>query len=327
MRDLSPPFVWTRLEGGHSNLTYAVAGADGRRFVLRRPPTGAVLATAHDMRREHRILSALWGSEVPVPQTLALCKDEAVNDAPFYVMEFVDGAVLESAADADREVADPAARRRLGERVIEVLGALHSIDPDAVGLGDLGRKEAYLERQLKRWKTQWEKSKTRDLSSMDRAYALLVERRPEQRYTGVVHGDYRLGNMLVDGGGELRGVLDWELCTLGDTLADVGYLLDSWGLPGDEPAPDPTATPTAAGGFASRDELLADYARVTGRDLDGIEYYQAFQYWRLAAIIEGVYSRYLKGVMGDPDADTAAFRLRVERLAEQSLDCLGRLDG
>jgi aminoglycoside phosphotransferase (APT) family kinase protein len=220
------PFTFSLIAGGHSNLTYAVDDAAGQRFVLRRPPLGHVLQSAHDVAREHRIISALAGSAVPVAPALGLCEDLAVNEAPFYVMRFVEGAVLHD-ADSARDL--PAeARAAIGDDVVDVLAALHAIDPDAVGLGTLGRKEAYIARQLKRWTTQWENSKQREIPAMDAARALLGERLPEQVGATIVHGDYRLGNMIV-ADGKIQGVLDWELCTLGDPLADVGYLLYATG--------------------------------------------------------------------------------------------------
>ena len=323
------PLRFSLITGGHSNLTYLVEDAHGTKRVLRRPPTGSVLATAHDMAREHRILSALADTLVPVPRTLALCEDESVNGAPFYVMEYVEGTVLNGPEDAERAI--PRDRREsLGLHAIEVLAHLHDLDPDAVGLGDLGRREAYLERQLKRWKSQWEKSKTRDLPLMGEAHGELEARMPEQVGAAIVHGDYRLGNCLSDGQtGRIAAVLDWELCTLGDPLADVGYLMNDWNQPGEHrPSASGTGvTATSCGGFPEREMLLRRYEELTGNDTSRIDYYRAFQYWRLAAIVEGVLSRYKKGVMGN-DADTEAFQHQVDALAQAAIDLLrsGHLD-
>lgn len=310
-----PPLSFELITGGHSNLTFMATDDTGNRFVLRRPPTGAVIATAHDMAREHRIIAALADTAVPVPPALALCEDDAVNDAPFYVMGFVDGVVLESKQTTEEHI-DVAARGRLGAEVVDVLAALHKVDPDAVGLGDLGRKEAYIPRQLKRWRTQWEKTKTRELPTMDSVYEGLQSKMPEQVGSAIVHGDYRLGNMLVTTEGHVAAVLDWELCTLGDPLADLGYVLNNWAMPGED---GPTArgaalSPTFAGGFLSREAFIDRYQELTGRDAAGIAYYQAFQYWRLAAIVEGVLARYLKGVMGG-EANTDLFKNQVDGLA------------
>ncbi|MEY3041849.1 MAG: hypothetical protein RLZZ174_931 [Pseudomonadota bacterium] len=314
------PFAFSLIAGGHSNLTYAVTDPAGQRYVLRRPPLGHVLQSAHDVAREHRIISALAGQAVPVAPALGLCEDPAVNDAPFYVMRFVEGAVLH---DADSAQGLPQAERAaLGEHVIDVLAALHALDPDAVGLGTLGRKEAYLARQLKRWTTQWENSKQREIPAMEAARALLGERMPEQVGASIVHGDYRLGNMIV-ADGRIQGVLDWELCTLGDPLADVGYLLNAWIQPGEVDTRQGDQAPTAVGGFGDREALAARYAAQTGRDLSQIAYYRAFSHWRLAAIGEGVYKRYLLGAMGTrEDLDLSEFADSVVRRAEAALELL-----
>ena len=321
----TPPLEFELITGGHSNLTFRVTDSAGERFVLRRPPTGAVIATAHDMGREHRIIAALADTPVPVPPALGLCEDDSVNDAPFYVMRFVDGLVLENHA-LTRENISEANRGKLGERVVEVLAAIHAVDPDAVGLGDLGRKEAYIPRQLKRWRTQWEKTQTRELAAMEEVYEGLQAQMPEQVGASIVHGDYRIGNMLVTRDGDIAAVLDWELCTLGDPLADLGFLLNNWAEPGETgPAGRGAAmSPTAAGGFLLRDELTARYESLTGRDASRIAYYRAFQYWRLAAIVEGVLARYLKGVMG-AEVDTDLFRQQVDALAESAVALLAEL--
>ncbi len=279
-----------------------------------------VIATAHDMGREYKIISGINNTSVPVPVALAHCEDESVNDAPFYVMSYVEGAVLHTDEDATELMSNMGARRALSENVIDVLANLHLADPDSIGLGDLGRKEAYLDRQLHRWNGQWEKTKTRELPAMEQAYARLVEAKPEQLYTGVVHGDYRLGNILVNpSDGAMLGVLDWELCTLGDVLADLGYLLNNWAEPGEETTRGATAFPTIIGGFMTRDDLVKRYEEHTGFEVANINYYRAFQNWRLAAIIEGVLARYLKGVMGDEPPDTDAYVEQVEALANEAL--------
>ncbi len=314
----TPPFQFELIVGGHSNLTYAVTDAAGRKLVLRRPPLGAVLATAHDMGREHKIISGVGRTAVPVPQALGLCEDDSVNDAPFYVMNFVEGRVLDSAEVTARFLPDLDRRAQLGRSVIEILADLHRIEPDTVGLGDLGRKEAYLDRQLKRWRGQWEKSKTRELPAMEESYELLLAAKPEQRYTGIVHGDYRLGNMLSGPEGSVEAVLDWELCTLGDVLADVGYILNNWAQPDDPKGEETEVAPTSIGGFPSRAEFVEAYAKRTGFEVDNVDYYRSFQYWRLAAIVEGVMARYLKGVMGG-EANTDVFKQRIDRLADSAL--------
>jgi aminoglycoside phosphotransferase (APT) family kinase protein len=219
----------------------------------------------------------------------------------------------------------PEARAALGNSVIEILAALHQVDPDVVGLGDLGRKEAYLDRQLKRWRTQWEKSKTRELPAMEETYELLLAAKPEQRYTGIVHGDYRLGNMLSGEDAVVKAVLDWELCTLGDTLADVGYVMNNWAQPDDADSAERAVSPTAVEGFPSRSEFIEAYSKRTGHEVTNVDYYRSFQYWRLAAIVEGVMARYLKGVMAD-QADTTVFKKRIDAMAESALRLVRQLD-
>ena len=215
-----PPLRYELIAGGHSNLTFKVQDEIDNVYVLRRPPLGQVLATAHDMEREHRVVSAVGQTAVPVPATLGVCEDVEVNGAPFYVMAYVDGAVLHS--DLEAASLTEKDRMSLSREVVEVLADLHSVEPDAIGLGDLAKREEYLSRQLRRWSRQWEQSKTRELDTMEEVQRLLEQQMPLQIGSTIVHGDYRLGNMLVESG-HIRAVLDWELCTLGDPLADVGY--------------------------------------------------------------------------------------------------------
>lgn len=315
---LTPPFQFTLIAGGHSNLTFRADDAKGRSLVLRRPPLGHVLESAHDMGREHKIISALANSGVPVAPALGLCTDKSVNEAPFYLMAYVDGLVLN-----DRSVAEKLslqARAALGLDVIDVLAKLHTLNPDEVGLGDLGRKEAYLARQINRWTKQWVASKTHEIPEMEQVGALLAERMPEQIGSTIVHGDYRLGNMLVEEG-RILAVLDWELCTLGDPLADVGYLMNSWTLPADGTE---ELGPTTAGGFVTRETLCERYSAATGRDLSGINYYRAFSHWRLAAIGQGVYKRYLVGAMGENRGmDLDAYKTSNRNRAITALQLLG----
>ena len=318
---LQPPLAFSLIAGGHSNLTYRFVDQAGAAYVLRRPPLGNVLESAHDMGREHRIIAALQGSEVPVAPALGLCADAAVNGAPFYVMGYVEGAVLHDAEAA--ELLQAPDRHQLGLHVVDVLARLHGIDPDQVGLGDLGRKEAYLARQLKRWNRQWEASKTHEIPEMEETSRILAETMPEQVGAAIVHGDYRLGNMIV-GGGAIQAVLDWELCTLGDPLADVGYLLNSWIQPEEGVAdPAPPTAPTTVGGFPSREAISELYERRTGRSLKSINYYRAFSHWRLGAIGQGVYKRYLVGAMGRQDGiDLDSYRESVRTRAQAALALL-----
>ena len=314
--DVEAPFTVELIAGGRSNLTFRVRDARGRELVLRRPPLGHVLATAHDMAREHRIIAAVGKTAVPVPPALGLCTDPEVNGAPFYVMGYVDGVVLDS---AERAALLPThLRRPASEHLIDVLADLHAVDIDAVGLGDLAKREGYIERQLRRWSSQWEHSKTRELPAIDEVARRLGERMPTQRGVAIAHGDYRFGNCLTDvGTGRISAVLDWELCTLGDPLADVGYLGVYWSDGTD--ATLRANDPTPAGGFLSYVDLIERYARRTGRDLVDIGYYVAFSCWRLAVISEGVYARYLHGAMGDQSLDLAPMKAGAEGLAERAL--------
>jgi aminoglycoside phosphotransferase (APT) family kinase protein len=320
--EAKPPLSFERISGGRSNLTFGVRDTDGRAWALRRPPLGMRLGSAHDMGREHRVIAALQETPVPVPPVVGLCEDEAVNGAPFYVMGFVEGPILRSAEDA--KAFDEAERRAIGERVVDTLVAIHGVDPDAVGLAELGRKEAYVERQLRRWHGQWEKSKTRELPAVDGVHERLSARIPEQGPATIVHGDYRLDNMILSPSGEIAAVVDWELCTLGDPLADVGMLLVYWSEEGDDFMPL-FAPATIAPGFPTRDEVRARYAERSGRDLGQIDFFLALGFWKLAIILEGVYARYASGQYGKTDEGFQEFAKIVERLAAAADEAASRL--
>jgi len=275
-----------------------------RLLVLRRPPLGHVLPTAHDMSREYRVLSALAGTQVPVAPLVAACTDDAVIGAPFYVMEHVPGVVLRTRADT-KALTEPQAAD-LSHCLADMLAAIHGVDVAAVGLGDLGRGAGYLRRQLDRWQRQWELSATREMPG----YAELVERLtaalPAEGETTLVHGDFRLDNALVtlDPRPRITAVVDWEMATLGDPLADLGLTLVYWTEDGEEgwltPAGAPAGTrgvsadATAGPGFWTRAEFAAEYARLTGRDVSRIGYYVAFGYFKLAVVLEGIHARYLQ---------------------------------
>jgi aminoglycoside phosphotransferase (APT) family kinase protein len=320
--DARPPLSFSRITGGHSCLTYIVTDAADQRYVLRRPPLGHVLATAHDVAREHRIMSALAGTGMPVPTMLGLCQDDTVNEAPFYVMTYVPGVVLHDSSDVADALPDVESRRRASESMVDALVTLHGVDIDAVGLGDLARRSGYLERQLKRWSSQWEQSKTRELPSIERLYAWLIENKPEEFAGGIVHGDFRLGNTLLGPDGTVQAVLDWELCTLGDPMADVSYLIRSWTQP-EDPAGPRAEPPTRVGGFYTREEMAERYAERSGRDLGDLGYWMAFNAWRSAAIAEGVYRRYVDGNMGDRPEDLDQYALGVEASVDAGLEAAG----
>jgi len=291
-----PPLDFDPIAGGASNLTFVVTDAAGRRVVLRRPPTGHVLASAHDMGREHRVISALAPTPVPVPPALGLCTDPAINGADFYVMDYVEGSVVFDRTDA-MEV-DEALRPVMARSIIDTLADLHSLDPDDVELGDLGRREGYCARQLRRWQRQVDEGSDRDLPLVRALHDRLVATIPVQQGTGIVHGDYRLDNCIMAADGSVAAVLDWELCTLGDVLIDVAGLVTWWGdtEKGEGRLAD---MPTTVDGFGSPDDVLERYSRRSGRDLSSLDWYVALQFWRVACIIEGVRVRHAAGAMGD----------------------------
>lgn len=287
------PLSATLIAGGRSNLTYSVS--DGAQtWVLRRPPLGHVLPTAHDMAREYRVMTALAPTDVPVPRTLAMCEDLAVNDAPFYVMELVDGVIYRDAQGLATLVPDDA--RRVSEVLVDVLAAIHAVDYSAVGLGEFGRPDGFLERQVRRWGEQWERSKTRELPEVDELARRLRAALPTSGPPTIVHGDYRLDNTMMasDDPGTIVAVLDWEMSTLGDPLADLGLFLLYWGRADAQVI----ATGEAIGsqpGFLSRDEIVERYARVSGRPVDALDWYQIFAAYKLAIIVEGINARYQMG--------------------------------
>ncbi|SFS66055.1 phosphotransferase family protein [Saccharopolyspora flava] len=316
------PVEFSLVSGGRSNLTYRVTGADGRVRALRRPPTGGVLSTAHDMSREWRFISALHGTGVPVPTPIAYCDDPEITGATFYVMDFVDGHVL-----ADRDSAGPfsrEARHRAGIATVECMAALHNLDPDAVGLGDAARRDGYLQRQLSRWQKQVHASGAPDLALLDAVHDALAANVPPQT-TGIVHGDFRPGNLSYGLDGEVLAVFDWELATLGEPLADLGWLIATWEEPGDD-LPAVTPGPTAEGGFPTRDDLITRYRSLTGRDLADLPFYVAFQRWRSCCITAGVRARYQAGHMADDGYDAterADTEQRQAHLAWKAVKDLG----
>lgn len=306
------PIEFALIAGGHSNLTYGAVDADGARMVVRRGPLGAQAGRAHDMTREHRVIAALGATDVPVPRALAACDDESVTGASFYVMSHAEGAVVDNEAAADRSLADPAARRRAGEQIVDVLADLHRVDVDAVGLGDAGRRDGFVDRQVRRFRDLWARNATRELPAVDALADRLVALAPPQRYTGVVHGDYRIGNVMIGADGTLTAVLDWELWALGDVLADLGFVLNNWYEP-DDPTPLVfiERPPTVSGHFGSRAEVIERYASRTGFDVSAVEYYRAFQHWRMAVLAEGVKRRYEQAQMASSDVDMGHLDRRV----------------
>jgi aminoglycoside phosphotransferase (APT) family kinase protein len=279
------------ITGGRSNLTYRVR-LDGGTVVLRRPPLGHVLATAHDMTREYRIISALAPTAVPVPQAIALCTDETVIGAPFYLMSDVDGTVYRHRAQTDALGEEQ--RRRLAFDMIDTLAALHAVDPASVGLSDFGHPDGFLARQVRRWAGQLERSRSRDLPGIDELHDRLAAAVPAASAVGIVHGDYRLDNLIVAADGRIAAVLDWEMATLGDPLADLGLLLTYWDAlhrPGN-PVADGVG---AEAGFPTGAELIGRYAEVSGTDVAALDWYVGLGCYKLAVICEGIHYRYTLG--------------------------------
>ncbi|HXW34453.1 MAG TPA: phosphotransferase family protein [Acidimicrobiales bacterium] len=318
--------AFSLIAGGRSNLTYRVEDSEGGVWALRRPPLSHVLPTAHDMSREYRVITALGPTPVPVPRTFGLCTDESVNGRPFYVMEFVEGHILRDAAATEKAL-DTRARRRAGESLAETLAQLHAVDVDAVGLGDFAKRDGYIERQLRRWWRQFEDSKVEDGSGIDTTpivrdvHDRLAANVPQQVGTAIVHGDYRLDNTVLGDDGSVRAVLDWEICTLGDPLADLGLLMVYWTEPGDE-ASIVGVTPTAVPGFPSRSEVQACYRSASGRNIDDLDFYVAFGYWKLACILQGVYARYAGGAAAGDRSSVDGFAQSVVHLAESAKERL-----
>ncbi|CAM2958662.1 phosphotransferase family protein [Prescottella defluvii] len=311
------PLRFERIAGGRSNLTYLVTGDDGTRWVLRRPPLGMAHSRAHDVLREADVLDRLAPTRVPVPQVVATCDDDTVTGAPFFVMEHLDGVVLRTPGTV--AATTPVDRRpALASALVNVLADLHAVDPRAVGWGGLAGRDDYIARQLRRWSTNWANDRVRVLDDIGRTHDRLLERIPRQGPARIVHGDFRLDNCLFAPDGTINGVLDWELTTVGDPLADLGQLLAYWAQPGDEVCAleDP---PTAVAGFPTRDELIEMYlAAVRPDSVPDIDFYIAYNWWKIACIVEGVYTRTLRGAMGDSDRTPESFGAQAQRLAAQA---------
>ncbi|MEU6824610.1 phosphotransferase family protein [Streptomyces atriruber] len=284
------PLTARLIEGGRSNLTYAVTDGTSR-WVVRRPPLGHVLATAHDMKREHRVIAALHPTDVPVPTPVLLCEDDSVIGSPFYVMEFVDGTPYRTA-----EELAPLGPERTREAVlglVDTLVDLHAVDPAAVGLGDFGRPEGFLDRQLRRWGKQLDASRNRELAGIDELHAALGRSLPDSPAPTVIHGDYRLDNVLIGDDDRIKAILDWEMSTLGDPLTDLGLLvMYSAKL---EVPDSPVSTTAGAPGHPDPAELVERYAARSGRDVSAVSWYTAFAWFKLAVILEGIHYRYTLG--------------------------------
>ena len=322
--DVVAPLAFELVAGGRSNLTFRVRDARGRSLALRRPPTSHVLPTAHDMVREHTLLSALFPLGVPVPRPLGLCTDEAVNERPFYVMEYVEGAIIRDRQQAEGTL-EPEVRSAIGSNMAGTLAALHDVDPVAAGLGDFARHDGYIDRQLRRWRSQYELAHVEGVDHggiVETVGDQLSTSIPVQQRVSVVHGDYRLENTVLDERGRVRAILDWEISTLGDPMADLGFMLCYWTEPGDPTANMVGAGPTTAPGFESREQVLKAYASHSDLDVSHVAYYQAFGYWKLACILQGVLARYRAGATAGDRGSTDEFPGHIAMLAETAKQTL-----
>jgi aminoglycoside phosphotransferase (APT) family kinase protein len=315
---LGAPLRFELISGGRSNLTYRVRAGE-KVFALRRPPLGHVIATAHDMRREFRVLAALADTAVPVPRPLALCEDPAVAELPFYVMEFRDGVVLQDRVP-EGYLRGPEDGRRVSRALVETLAQLHAVDFRAVGLSDFGRPEGYLARQVERWSKQWQANRTAPLEEIEELLARLARALPASPPASIVHGDYRLGNLALDRHepGRVVAIFDWEMATLGDPLADLGYTLIYWVEPGERAAGGVEATAVSAQpGFFTRAELVEGYAKASGRDVGAVDFYQVLALTKLAVISEGILKRFQLGKTVGPGFE--GMRRAAEPLAARAL--------
>ncbi len=310
------PLTAELIAGGRSNLTYGVSDGE-HEWVLRRPPLGHILPTAHDMGREFRVLDALAQTDVPVPRVFAFCDDPEVNGSSFYVMERVDGVILRDSTGI--AALSPDAARACSEELVDVLASIHAVDYEAVGLGEFGRPEGFLERQIRRWGEQWERSKTRDQRGVDELGRRLQAALPKSGSPSIVHGDYRLDNTMLapDDLGTVVAVLDWEMSTLGDPLADLGLFLLYWGSPDAQNVATGEPMGTRPG-FLSRDEVVARYAARSGRNVDQLDWYLVFASYKLAIIVEGINARIRMGnTLGEGYTESDAL---VTALIEGALD-------
>jgi aminoglycoside phosphotransferase (APT) family kinase protein len=307
------------LTGGKSNLTYLIT--DGTtRWVLRRPPLGPLTPTAHDMAREFRVVAALHGTGVPVAEAVVLCEDTSVLGVPFAVVSYVEGRTLRDGDEAEKLTQEDA--RRCSAALVDALAALHAVPYAAIGLADFGRPDGFLHRQVRRWRSQWDRVGTRTLSTVDTLHDVLARTVPEQSGSTVVHGDFRIDNTIIDthDTGRINAIVDWEMAALGDPLADLGLLQVYWD-PVTEPVLGVRHAPSANPGFLTADELADRYAETTGRNLTGLAFYRALGYFKMAVIAEGIHQRYLAGeTVGDGFGTVGE---AVPALLESGLDTLG----
>ncbi|MEJ1089832.1 phosphotransferase family protein [Microbacterium sp. Mu-80] len=314
---VSGPVAFERIAGGRSNLTYRCRDERGTTWVLRRAPLGMGTSRSHDVLREADVLTRLAPTGVRVPAVLGRTDDARITGAPFYVMEFVDGIILRDPAAVEASV--PVAERPAFARsLMTTLAELHSVDPRDVGWAALAERDDYFSRQLNRWSTNWAADRVRVLDDIGRAGDRLRERMPRQGAPGVVHGDYRIDNCVYGPDDSIRAVLDWELTTVGDPLADLGQLLTYWTEPGDDVRALENP-PTLAPGFPTRDELVEMYVQASpDADVSNLQFAIAYNWWKVACIVENVYTRMARGAMGASDRTPESFAAQAERIAAQA---------
>jgi aminoglycoside phosphotransferase (APT) family kinase protein len=313
------PFTYEQIAGGGSNLTFRVVDGQGQQWALRRPPIGPILATAHDMGREVRIMSALLPSPVAVPACAAFCQDPEVTGAPFYVMNFVDGLVIRNRASTEAMTRDDA--ERATDSLIDTQVVLHTLDLAAYGLDDLARHGDYVGRQLTRWRRQVEVGRTRDAPLFFELHERLVARKPaEQVPPGLAHGDYRFDNVVLNEQFSVAAVLDWELCTIGDPIADFAWSLEYWANKSD-PVSFLSDPPTASDIFVTRDEVVDRYRSRCGFEVGDLSYYRVFSWWKQACIAEGALGRQIEAARrGSTDRDPAETARHIDALLEHAAD-------
>ena len=322
MEGLDGPMSVTQFGGGHANLTYCVSFGD-RELVVRRPPLGPVAPSAHDMKREHKVLSRLWEAFPLAPRSFILCTDHDVIGSDFHVMERRHGIAIRSEMPEDLQ-GNETLNRKIGEMVIDTLADLHMVDANKVGLDDLGKPDGYVERQLSGWTSRWEKAKDVEIPDMDRLGQWLADTRPESKYVSLLHNDYKLDNMLLnaDDPSKPEAVLDWDMCTLGDPLTDLGHLLNYWSDAGDPQSwLNVTAMPTWHQGFPSRAKIIERYGQRTGFDVSNATWYHAFGVFKMTVIIQQIYIRYVRGQT--QDERFAGFGDRVAELVEKGVAIAG----
>lgn len=326
IESLKPPFQWIRLEGGHSNLTYKLIDQDGTEAVIRRPPQGVLLPKAHDMGREWAIISSLGPTPVPVPGALGFCESPDVTGAWFYVMGCINGRPLYNNEETLEWVPEDK-RTQLAHSFVDVLADLHSLDPEEIDLGDLGKHDSYVGRQLKTWYRSWTSSIEGADYDDTRAHELqqfFLDNLPDQGKIRVVHGDYGFHNCLTGPDSVVAAVVDWEISTLGDPLADLAYALNTFPDPEDEIPAAPEAALNVPG-FPARSELAQRYADRTGRDISNIDYYYGFNRWKSACIVHGVYARYMQGNKSSEGVDLEHMRSRVDDSLTLAAQAVNRL--